>query len=129
MHADTGQQAFALLLFAVLGIVLALLYCVITPFRRAVGRKGETVFDILFSLLSGAAIFLLSMYVPGRAQAGIWDFSLSAAAFCIFMLTVGEYILNFFQILWDGTAYICINIKNFLKKSSVFTKFIFTNRE
>lgn len=129
MHADTGQQALTLLLFAALGAVLALLYCMITPLRRAVGRLGAAVCDILFSLLSGTAIFLLSMYVPGRAQADVWDFFISAAAFCIFMLTSGEYILYFFRIFWDGAEFICINIKNFFEKSSNFTKFFFTNRE
>lgn len=129
MRADTWQQAFSLLLFTALGAVLALLYCALTPLRRASGRLGGMLYDLLFSVLAGAAIFLLSMYAPGTAQAGLWEFGLTAASFCIFMLTLGECILRFFQILCVSTEYICIKIKNFFKKSSIFAKLFFTNEE
>lgn len=129
MQAVIWQQALTLLLFTSLGAVLAVTYCAFTPFRRAAGRLGGAFLDLLFSMLSGAAIFLLSMYAPGSVQAGIWEFALTAVSFCIFMLSLGEYFSAFFQILCDYANFFCIIIKNFLKKSANFTKFFFSNRQ
>ena len=88
------RSAAALLQALLLGAAIGLLYDVLRPLRRRVGRAAP-VFDGLFSLLAGIAAFCFAM-AAGDGRLGIWELGSMLLGFLLW-----EYILCRFKQLFS----------------------------
>lgn len=99
MELDITQQAVTLLLFFVLGIVLGVLYDLLTPLRRRGGRGLAGLTDAAFSLCAACLVFLLSMRFAPDGRAGTWELAAAFLGFVVYINTLGRFVYRIFQIL------------------------------
>ena len=99
MELDIAQQAVTLLLFFLLGIVLGVLYDLITPPRRRGGKVLAGLTDAVFSLCACALVFLLAMRFAPDGRAGTWQLAAAFLGFIVYINTFGRFVYRIFQIL------------------------------
>ncbi len=75
------EQAFRLTLAPILGAGLGLVYDLLRPLRRRMGRAAPLA-DVLFALLGGAAAFLFACAAPD-ARLGTWELAAMLSGFLV----------------------------------------------
>ena len=83
MAVDPRAQLLRLLGALLLGLALGLLYDLLRPPRRRLGRLGAALFDLLFALLAGAAVFLYAMGAPA-GRLGLWELAAAVSGFLLY---------------------------------------------
>ncbi len=84
MAHDPRVQLLQLFGALLLGLALGLIYDLLRPPRRRLGRLCAALLDMLFALCAGAAAFLYAMRaLSGRL--GLWELSASALGFLLYL--------------------------------------------
>lgn len=103
MALDPRVQLLQLLGALILGLALGLVYDLLRPPRRRLGRLAAALLDLLFALLSGAAVFLYAMgALEGRL--GLWELAASALGFLLYLHMLSPL---FYPLFTAGFDFLC----------------------
>lgn len=92
MELRPSTQALELLAALLLGLGLGLCYDLLRPPRHRLGTLGGGLLDLLFSLLAGAAAFLLAMSSRG-GRTGLWELTATLLGFLLYLHALSPAVL------------------------------------
>ena len=113
---NIGAQGCALLIAHCGGWLMGLLYDLLRPPRRRMGRGFAALLDILFCAAAGSAAFLFAMSA-GNGRLGCWEL---LAALCGFEPVVDKIFGFFCRIARRGKSFtkkVCKTAKFYFQKS------------
>ena len=108
------RQAAALGLAFCLGLASGLLYDLLRPPRRALGRAGALL-DALYCLAVGAGLFVFAMSA-GDGRLGQWELAAALLGFLAYLHVLSPLLLPPIRRLADGTARLCQGLEARAKK-------------
>ena len=125
MGTPLRTQALRLVLALLLGLGEGLLYDLLRPPRRRLGRCAALP-DLLFSLCAGLLAFLFAMGA-GSGRLGLWDLTGMLLGFLLYMYTLSPPLLRLFTAELDFCARVMGGCKKRINKLGISAKNRFQN--
>ena len=125
METSLRAQALSLLPALLLGMGLVLLYDLLRPPRRRMGRLPAALLDLLFALFAGAAAFLNALASSG-GRLGLWELSCSLAGFLFYLHALSPLLLPALELPYRLISSTIQLFKNLEKKMGKTAKKIFS---
>ena len=126
MGLDPRRQLLQLQGALVLGAALGLLYDLLRPPRRCLGRVPAALLDLLFALLAGAAVFLFTMGAAA-GRLGLWEIIASALGFFLYLSVLSPLFYPLFSKLFGLLCRILGSCKNICVNFQISAKKNFQN--
>lgn len=87
-------QLEALGLSCLTGLALGLVYDVLRPLRRRLGRGPAAVLDVLYALFSCGLAFVAALSSPG-GRLGVWELSFILLGFLAYLWLLSDAVFSF----------------------------------
>ena len=121
---NIGAQGCALLIAHGGGWLLGLLYDLLRPPRRRIGRGLAALLDILFCAAAGSAAFLFAMSA-GSGRLGCWELLAALCGFLLYQYTLSRVFEPDVDKIFGFFCLIARRGKIFTKKVFKTAKFYF----
>lgn len=118
MELSITWQAMSLLCFALLGLLLGLVYDMLRLPRYRL--RAPLLWDGLFCAVGAAGCFMLSM---GSGRLGTWEMLIVPASFCLYIYCMSSRV---FPIICQFSR-LLVRLVRFLEKKYFFIKKFFSN--
>ncbi|MBR3473812.1 MAG: hypothetical protein IKH34_01955 [Oscillospiraceae bacterium] len=125
METSLRAQALSLLPALLLGMGLGLLYDLLRPPRRRVGRLPAALLDLFFALFAGAAAFLNALASSG-GRLGLWELTCTLAGFLFYLWALSPLLLPVLELPFRVISDTIRLFKNLEKKMGKTAKKIFS---
>ena len=125
METSLRAQALSLLPALLLGMGLGLLYDLLRPPRRRVGRLPAALLDLFFALFTGAAAFLNALASSG-GRLGLWELTCTLAGFLFYLWALSPLLLPVLELPFRVISDTIRLFKNLEKKMGKTAKKIFS---
>ena len=121
MEISISSQLTALCIALCLGFLLGILYDLLRPIRRVSGKTGAAIIDVIYSVLSGAALFLFAMGADS-GKLGIWELSAAFSGFLIYTYTLSDIFFSAFNALYGFLGAVLKKLSDLMMKVSAYLK-------
>lgn len=125
---NIGAQGCALLIAHGGGWLLGLLYDLLRPPRRRMGRGLAALLDILFCTAAGSAAFLFAMSA-GSGRLGCWELLAALCGFLLYQYTLSRVFEPVVDRIFGFFCRIARRGKIFTKKFSKLQNFTSKNQK
>jgi len=124
MDIRIEEQAAALLLAAVLGLGIGLLYDLLRPARHRAGHLLALGLDGCFALAAGLGIFSFAM-AADNGRLGTWELVSALLGFLLYMYVFSGFVLPVLERIFRTLGKACRAVKKIIKKFQVLRKKLF----
>ena len=121
MEISISSQLTALCIALCLGFLLGILYDLLRPVRRVSGKTGAAIIDVLYSVLSGAALFLFAMSADS-GKLGIRELAASFSGFLIYTYTLSDIFFSAFSTLYGFLGTVLKKLSDYMMKVFAYLK-------
>ena len=125
METSLRAQALSLLPALLLGMGLGLLYDLLRPPRRRMGKLPAALLDLFFALAAGAAAFLNALASSG-GRLGLWGLTCTLTGFLLYLYALSPLLLPLLELPFRVISDTIRSCKNLGKKMGKTAKKIFS---